>query len=136
MDWNQIVLGALVIIGGAGVSASIGAWASRRFGLQGIARDVDAGQTKLISTLRERLELAEEDAADAKAQAAQTERKRRDCEIEVGRMRTLWRATERDLLLAEIELKDLYEKLGQVPPKRLEDHIEDMAKRQGEPFGN
>ena len=96
----------------------VGAWASSRFGLPGIARAVDAEQETLIRTLQDRLELAEARAKEAKTQAEETERRRVACEVEI-------RSVKRDLRDTEAELLDLYRRTGKRPPKRLEERVDE-----------
>lgn len=102
----------------------VGAIASRRFGLPGLARQVTSEQGELIETLQTRLEIAEQDAKSANAKADETERRRDACEQEIRRVK-------RDLRDTEAELLDLYRRTGERPPKSLtarhQQHVDDES---------
>jgi len=105
------VAGMLAAIG----TTVVGVIASRKFGLPGLARQVDSEQAALIDTLQDRLELAEKASSEAKAASDETERRRQQCEMEI-------RQVKRDLRDTEAELLELYRKTGKRPPARLTDH--------------
>lgn len=119
MTFDQAIVASVFGIVGAVVTTLLGAWVSRRFGLPGIARQVDDQEEKLIERLQARLDLAESDARTAKTKADETERRRQACEEEIGRLK-------RDLRMTERELLELYRKTGEVAPgslvKRHRDH--------------
>lgn len=96
----------------------VGAWASSRFGLPGIARAVDTNHETLIKALQIRLDLAEEKASAAENTALETERRRRECEAEIRRVK-------RDLRDTEAELLDLYRSTGKRPPRRLQERVDE-----------
>lgn len=111
---DLIVAGIVTIIGTV-LSTALLAWASRKWGLPGLARQVDSQQAALIDTLQTRLTLVEADAKRANTKATRTEKRRQACEAAIGRLR-------RRLLLTERELLDLYRETGKTPPVRLETH--------------
>lgn len=128
MTLFELLFATIVATAGAVGTTAIGIYASRHFGLPGIARAVDDQEARLVVTLTARLELAEEAAAAATSKAeaaeraaAETEQKRLRCEEEIARQR-------RDLRLTEGELLELYRETGKRPPKQLvtrhRDHVE------------
>lgn len=112
MSFDQAVVASVFGIVGAVTTTLLGAWVSKRFGLPGIARQVDDQEAKLIERLQARLDLAESDARTAKTAADETERKRQACEEEIGRLK-------RDLRMTETELLELYRKTGARAPGTL-----------------
>ena len=115
MTFEQLIFAAIAGTLAAGATTGIGVWASRRFGLPGLARQLDSERGELIETLQDRLKLAEADAIEAKNLANATEARRAACQDEIGQLK-------RDLRATEAELLDLYRKTGERPPRRLTTH--------------
>lgn len=124
MTWEQVLFAIAAGAVSSVVVTLVGAFASRRFGLPGLARQVTSEQGELIEALQTRLELAEKAAAEAREKANETERRRQSCEEEIGRVK-------RDLRDTEAELLDLYRRTGERPPQSLQvrhqKHADDTA---------
>jgi chorismate mutase len=120
---DTIILAAVVAVVSTVVTGIVGAFASKRFGLPGLARQVDSAQGELIDALEGRLKIAEATAAEAKTAADVTERRRAACEEEIRRLR-------RDVRETEGELLDLYRRTGTRPPRKLVTRHADHVVRQ------
>lgn len=120
MTWDQTVF-ALVAGAVASIAVTLaGAWASRRFGLPGLARAVDAHRGSLVQTLKDELAEVRTQLDEEKRERQGVERRRQACEIEI-------RNVKRDLRDTQAELLDLYRRTGKRPPRRLEEHAQDTT---------
>lgn len=118
MTWEQTLFAlAAGAIASIGVTLA-GAWASRRFGLPGLARDLDAQKGSLVQVLKVELDEVRTQLAEEKRERLEVERRRAACEREI-------RSVKRDLRDTEAELLDLYRRTGKKPPQRLEDRAQD-----------
>jgi hypothetical protein len=99
MTFDSIVLAALVGAASTVTISLIGIIASRRFGLPGVARDIESQQSVLIATLKGRIEALEVTVSELNA-----------CQDENEKLR-------RRVLRAEGDLIELYRRVGEKPPK-------------------
>ena len=114
----EVVLEAMIAIGSAGVVGGIGAFLARRYGMPGLARDVEAQQERLNATyLAELTELRAQHAVDEHELAKMRDRMG-DCHEQLRTMR-------RQLVLTESDLAALIREHGRTPPAHLTEHTPD-----------
>lgn len=112
---DQAVIAAIAGTLAAAVTTGLGIYASRKFGLPGLARQLDSEQAELIDTLEGSVKELRAQNADLEQRLLQQEDRRRGCETQI-------RMVKRDLRDTEAELLELYRVTGKRPPTRLTDH--------------
>lgn len=113
------------------VVALIGIVASRRFGLPGLAQQVDTEQEKLIALYKQERDDALTKVNDLQGRIEKAEERceklEKDNEFLEGKNREL----RRELMFTESELLDLYRKQGVRPPKRLATRVAEQEEPDG-----